>query len=155
MIQGLRLLPFTADLPIFNCDTCQNGSKKMNLQAQPIEVRRRQGCGFLPLASSSDTSFGIPDGVDLGADEEGRPVKPLHCAGYLTSLPEVAEAVQIRPQWLKGGPAGVREYIGHECADLGPALNAQAILDGAVQTKQNHETEKRAKEAEEARRHGG
>lgn len=105
--------------------------------------RQYQACGLLPPIPGKQAP--VIDGVEYSREV---------CPGYLTSLPEVVEAIQIRPQWLKGGPAGVREYVGPECRDLGPCLNAQAILDGSVQAKQNHETEKRAKEAEARRGQG-
>jgi hypothetical protein len=154
VIQGLRLLPFVAELPNFNCSTCQNGDKRTNMLPQPIEVRRRQGCGYLPLAPHANTASGLPLGVDLGTDEDGRPTKPAHCPGYLIALPEVQEAVRLRPHWLKGGPAGLREYVRGSGAsdDLTAANDAQAILDGAVTLKQNHDSEERARKAEEARR---
>ena len=142
MIQGLRLLPFTADAPIFNCDTCQNGDKKMNLQAQPIGVRRLQACGWMPRDQTVKRIFGLPSGVDF---------EPECCPGYLTELPEVQETVRIRPQWLKGNFA---QYVGNTDADLAPALNAQAVLESAVIAKQNHDTEERNRKAEEDRRNG-
>lgn len=152
MIEGLRLLPFVAELPIFDCDKCQNGDPTMNLQAQPEHARRLQGCPYLPALDGADTMYGVPLGVPFSKDWK----KPSSCAGYLVSLPEVQEAVGIRPQWIKGGPAGVREYIGRGkdmTGDLGPALNAQAVLDGAIVTKQSHEMDTRAKEAEAKRGH--
>jgi hypothetical protein len=151
VIQGLRLLPFVAELPNFNCSTCQNGDKRTNMLPQPIEVRRRQGCGYLPLAPHANTASGLPLGVDLGTDEDGRPTKPAHCPGYLIALPEVQEAVRLRPHWLKGAA----HLLLKGCEDPEPALTAQAVLDGAVVTKQNFDAEKRAREAEEARRRGG
>lgn len=144
MIEGLKLLPFTAGVPIFNCDTCLNGDKKMNLQPQSTEVRIRQACGLLPRRADVKRVFGVPDGVDF---------EPSCCPGYLTSLPEVQEAVRIRPQWLKG-TASLYLRGSDVNEDLEPALNAQSILESAVNAKQAHETEKRAREAEEARRRG-
>jgi hypothetical protein len=153
VIQGLRCLPFTAEIPIYNCSTCQNGDKTMNLQAQPIEVRRRQACGFLPHDPSVKRAWGLPEGVDF-TPGEGEPgsddFRPI-CPGYLIALPEVQEAVRLRPHWLKGAA----HLLLKGCEDPEPALTAQAVLDGAVVTKQNFDAEKRAREAEEARRRGG
>jgi hypothetical protein len=153
VIQGLRCLPFTADLPIFNCSTCQNGDPKMRIEPQPLIVRQRQACGFLPYDPSVRVPWGLPEGVDF-TPGEGEPDSedfvPI-CPGYLTSLPEVQEAVRLRPHWLKGAA----HLLLKGCEDPEPALTAQAVLDGAVVTKQNFDAEKRAREAEEARRRGG
>lgn len=148
MIEGLRCLPFTADLPIFDCDKCLNGEKRndvMIMQPQSIHARRSQACGYLPRDPAVKVPWGIPPGL---------PFVPSCCPGYLTGLPEVQEAVRIRPQWLKGGAAAVREYLGEDAnSDLGPANDGQACLDGAVTTKQNWDTEQRAKAAEANRGH--
>lgn len=138
-IEGLRLLPFTADLPIFDCGKCLNGDKKMNLIPQPIGVRRLQACGFLPRDPAVKRVFGVPLGVDF---------EPSCCPGYLTSLPEVVETRRLRPQWLKGTLAlALRGKDVNE--DLGPALDAQAIFDGSITQYQNWDMEERARKAKE------
>lgn len=153
MIQGLRCLPFTAELPIYNCTTCQNGDKRTGMQPQSTIVRQRQACGYLPHDPSVRVPWGLPEGLDFvpgDGDPDDPDFRPI-CPGYLTALPEVHEAVRLRPHWLKGAS----HLLLKDCADPEPALTAQAVLEGAVIAKQNHETEKRAREAEEARRRGG
>jgi hypothetical protein len=142
VIQGLRLLPFTADAPNLNCSTCQNGDKNMDLGITPIELRRAQKCGWLPVCDGAKAPR--PSGIDF---------EPDHCPGYLTALPEVQEAVRIRPQWLKG-TFGLYVKGNDVVEDLEPALNAQALLESAVVAKTNHDTEERQREAEERRRNG-
>ena len=85
--------------------------------------------------------FGVPDGSGVHDEDI------TECPGYLVALPEVQETIRDRPQWLKGTLS--LHWRGNDVnEDLSPALNAHAILEGAVTAKQNHETEKRAKEAE-------
>lgn len=148
MIQGLRLLPHVADVPIFDCDKCRHGDKKMNLQPQPISVRRAQACGFLPHDPKVKRAWGVPAGVDFvpgEGDPDARDFRPL-CPGYLVSLPEVREAVQLRPHWLKGA---IGLYLRGCDGDLTQAFNCQAILDGAVTQKQIQDSEEAAAKAKE------
>ena len=153
MIQGLRLLPFTADVPIFNCDTCRNGDKKMRLTPQSEAVRRRQACGYLPRDPSVREVFGLPAGVGFqpGLGDPDSPEFVPICPGYLTSLPEVQETVRIRPHWLKGA-AAIFLRGSDVNTDLTAALDAQAVLDGAVTAKERHDAGERNRKAEEARR---
>ena len=134
MIEGLRLLPFTADLPIFDCSTCQNGNPAMNLTPQSTAVRRLQACGFLPRDPKVTRVFGVPAGVDF---------EVTACPGYTTSLPEVRETVRYRPSWLKGY---MPQHAGADIPEA--AYDAQNVLDGAVVTKQNWDTTERARKAE-------
>jgi len=153
VIQGLRLLPFTADKPYWNCSTCMNGDKKMDLAPNTDTARRIQGCGWLPRAPRVERT--LVKGLDFipGEGEQGKPGFEPVCPGYYTALPEVQETVRIRPQWLKGNFA---QYVAGPgvVEDLSPALNAQAVLERAIVEKQNHDTEERAREAEEKRRNG-
>lgn len=138
MIEGLRLLPFVADLPAMNCATCLNGDPKNSMPPVKHMTRLLQGCGYEPRHPRAR----VP--VPVGYDGE-----VTVCPGYTTSLPEVHETVRYRPQWLKGTYAlAVRGRDVFE--DLGPALDAQAILEGAVTTKQNHDTAESARRAKEA-----
>lgn len=137
-----------ADLPIFDCDKCLNGDKKMNLQPQPIAVRRLQACGFLPHDPKVKRAWGVPVGVDFApgiGDPDSPDFRPL-CPGYLTRRPEVREAVRLRPHWLKGE---LDAYLRGCAGDLTQAFDAQAILDGAVTQKQQHDMEERARKAKD------
>jgi len=137
VIEGLRLLPFVADVPILNCEICLHGDKKQRLMPQTDEIRLRQACGRLPRRANA-RPFGVPAGVSF---------EPTVCPGFSTSLPEVAEAVRYRPSWLKGY---LSEHLG---APPSPQmLDAQNVLEGAVNEFQQAEIERRA---EEAKRHGG
>lgn len=149
MIQGLRLLPFTADLPIFDCDKCQNGDKRTGMKPQPLQARRAQACGYMPHDKAVKRPWGVPLGVDF-VPGEGDPDEPGFrplCPGYLTGLPEVRETVQMRPHWLKGT---LDLYLRGVEGDVQQALDAQAILDGAVTLKQQHDAEEAQRKAKEA-----
>lgn len=99
-----------------------------------IELRLIQGCGYLPPRDGARPGFGVP----LEAD-----VEPTVCPGYSTSLPEVVEAVRFRPSYLKGY---LTEHLGEAPS---PALiDAQNILEGAVNTFQAFDAERKRKEAE-------
>jgi hypothetical protein len=142
VIEGLRLLPFTADKPNLNCQSCMNGTSDGMAPLNRI-TRQRQACGLLPRLPGVNAA--PVHGVDYSRDV---------CPGYLTSLPEVQETVLIRPQWLKG-LFGVYVRGSDVCEDLAPALNAQGLLESAIIAKQNHDAEERAREAEEERRRHG
>lgn len=133
MIEGLRLLPFTADKPNLNCHSCQNGTKD-GMSPLNQATRQRQACGLLPRLPGVKAP--PVNGVDYSREV---------CPGYLTSLPEVQETVLIRPQWLKG-LFGVYVRGADVVEDLAPALNAQGALESAIVAKQNHDIEEREKE---------
>lgn len=142
MIEGLRLLPHVADNPYLNCETCLHGDPKLRIPPQTDEARFRQACGRLPRREGVRATFGIPVAVDF---------EPSTCAGYLVGLPEVQETVRLRPHWMRGT---FMARVG-DGFDPGPALDAQAILDGAVELKKSTDMEARIQEARTRDPHGG
>lgn len=141
MIQGLRLLPYVADKPTLHCHTCQHGDSKPMSRTAPTDypVRQLRGCPYLPQVAGARPLFEVPE-ADMDADEVAV------CPGFSIGLPEVAETVEARPDWLKGYLA---EWFGEEPTPL--ALKAQKTLDGAINAKQASDSRKRA---EEAKNHG-
>lgn len=103
-------------------------------------LRQLRGCGFLPPVPHANPAYEVPD-ADL---EEG---ELTMCPGYAIALPEVAETVRYRPSWSKGYLA---EHLGAQ--PTAALLEAQNILEGAVNAKQASDMRKRA---EEGRRNGG
>jgi hypothetical protein len=101
----------------------------------PESLRLAQGCGYLPRSADAHPEFGIP----LEAS-----VVPTVCPGYSTSLPEVDEVRRYRPSYMKG-------YLASRLPDCSQAMfDAQDILEGAVNTWQAYDTERRRKEAKDA-----
>jgi hypothetical protein len=103
-------------------------------------IRQMRGCGFLPASPLAQPDFEVPK-ADLDDGEL------TVCPGYAVALPEVAEVVHLRPSWMKGYLA---EHIG--AAPTPGLLDAQNILEGAINAKQAAELKEKA---EEARRNGG
>lgn len=101
------------------------------------ELRLIQGCGYLPPREGARPGFGVP----LEAD-----VDPTVCPGYSTSLPEVVETVRYRPSYLKGY---LTEHLG--CTPSPAIIDAENILEGAVNMFQAFDTERKRKEAEAKR----
>jgi hypothetical protein len=130
-----------AESPTFNCQTCQHGDKKTNMQAEPEYLRRLKGCGYLPPMDNARPTFGIPLACDVELDE----VKV--CPGYAISLPEVAETVRYRPSYTKGY---LTAHVGESLTEM--AIDAQNLLEGAVNLKQQADIKERA---EEAKQHHG
>jgi hypothetical protein len=137
VIEGLRLLPFVAGLPVYDCHTCQHGNPKTNMTAQSEHVRRLQGCAYLSPLDGARPGFAVPNGCE---------VEPTVCPGYAISQPEVVEAVRLRPSWMKGY---LVHHVGGEVPSV--AFDAQNLLEDAVNTHQIAE-QKRLREEAEANR---
>lgn len=129
-----------ADSPSFNCKTCQEGDKKTNMRAEPEHVRLLKGCGYLPPMENARPAFGIPIACDVDFDD----IKV--CPGYAIGLPEVAEVINYRPSYSKGYLAA---HLGDRLTEM--AIDAQNVLEGAVNAKQSADIRERA---EEAKRNG-
>lgn len=129
-----------ADSPTFNCKTCQDGDTKTNMRAEPEHVRRLKGCGYLPPMDGARPTFGVPLACDVDLDEI------TICPGYAIALPEVVETVHYRPSYSKGYLAA---HLGERLTEQ--AIDAQNMLEGAVNSKQSADLKERA---EEAKRNG-
>lgn len=118
----------------------------------PEQERLARRCGWLAPASYGEPSVpGLARRVRDDVDADGQRRSPWTvCGGYTTALPEVREAVELRPQVKLGT---IRDYL-----ELGPrahvpplALLAQAVLEGAINECQAASME----EAQERRKEGG
>lgn len=107
------------------------------MQAQTYQERVRRGCGFLPRDPSANLRFGVPVACE---------VEPTVCPGFSISLPEVMEVVRYRPSYLKGYLA---EHLGDTPSEQ--LIEAQNVLEGAVNEKHSADMRERAEEAKRGR----
>lgn len=107
------------------------------MRASTEQERERRGCGYLPPHPLANPRFGVPLACE---------VKPTVCPGYSTSRAEVVEAVRYRPSYLKGY---LTEHLGEAPSEQ--LIEAQCVLEGAINEKQAADMRTRAEEAKRGR----